>query len=350
MEPGNNGEIKPNSYIFFDAKVDVETKANLYRNENLPIPDKTSFGVFGYRDGGTTPIFENYSADVNSPFNNVAVMYRPARSAAFQYDNLALWGGGEHSFYAYYINGSEYNANKLTEFCSSTRSVIKSVGIRRSSNTVYIEYVQPRTIETMVDIMTAKTITSKCDEVMMNFYHRLFAIDVVISNAQTAQKIDGHDYPSLPFEIKDIDVEFTVPDGGFLYFDEQNTNSLNEATCPVGFDFIPEGGESIDIDAPRGNTPREYNLNDEYFDDSYTSFLFLPCESLKVKLNLTFENVWSEDVIYTFDGEIAPEGGFLPGREYEFIVTRNHNNGNEVEFVTTVVEAWEDKNVDHTFN
>ena len=349
LQPENDGEIGPNSYIFFDAKVNLITKANIYNNEYLPVGKSTSFGVFGYGEDGTSPIFDKYTADVSSPFDNVAIMHRPARNAAFQYDNLALWGGGVHSFYAYYINGSEYDKDEFTDFCNSTRSVIKSVGVRPASNTVYVEYVQPTTVETMVDIMTAKTSTSKCDEVIMNFEHRLFAIDIVIRNAQTSQTIDGRDYAKLPFEIKDVDVEFTVPDGGLLYFDEENTNSPNETTCQILYDFIPEGTDNIIIDAPAGNTPKDYNLNNSIIGRN-TSFLLLPCQSLKVKLNLTFENTWAEEATYTFDGEISPEGGFLPGRQYEFIVTRMHSNGDEMEFVPTVTEIWEDKDVDHTFN
>lgn len=349
MQPEIGGEITTNSYIFFDAEVGLKTRANIKIDESLPVANKTSFGVFGYRDGGVTPIFDKYTADQNSPFDNVAVMYRPRRSAAFQYDNLVLWGGGEHSFYAYYINGSQYDKDELSDFCSSTRSVIKSVGVSPASNTAYVEYVQPTTIETMVDIMTARTITSKCDEVMMTFVHRLFAIDVLIRNEQKAQTIDGKEYTKLPFEIKDVDVEFTVPDGGLLYFDNQNNNTQNETTCPIKYDFIPEGAGSIVIDAPSGDDSRDLNLNAEIIGRN-TSFLLLPCQSLKVKLNLTFENSWAEETTYTFDGEISPEGGFLPGRQYQFIVTRKHSNGDEMEFVPTVTETWEDKDVDHTFN
>ena len=144
-------DVYPDTYIFLDAKV-VKTKATLYDEETLPKGKNTSFGVFGVREDGQTPVFDNYTADENSPFDDVAILYRPERPsgvglnavpADFIYDYLALWDGGENSFYAYYINGNEYprefNATELSDFCTSTRKVISDVGVRRTSSKVYME-------------------------------------------------------------------------------------------------------------------------------------------------------------------------------------------------------------------
>ena len=371
-------DVYPDTYIFLDAKV-VKTKATLYDEETLPNNINTSFGVFGVREDGQTPVFDNYTADENSPFDDVAILYRPERPsgvglnavpADFIYDYLALWDGGENSFYAYYINGNEYhrefNATELSDFCTSTRKVISDVGVRRTSSKVYMEYKQPNTLETMVDVMTAKTTTTQCDVVGLDFEHRLFAIDVIVRNNQHA---DNNGNQGKAFKFSNPTITFRVPNGGDLYFDDENSNSLNADSLDVTYTFVPSEGTSFTIAAPPMGGSKDLNLNGTIETSSTgrpvdNPFLFLPCESLRVVgFSLTFENSWGVAETPEYSWKVSPEGGFKPGRRYQFIIKKNHF-GSEFEFVPQIAVLeydengnivsdgnWNDKDdVDHTFN
>ena len=370
-------DVYPDTYIFLDAKV-VKTKATLYDEETLPNNQNTSFGVFGVREDGQTPVFDNYTADENSPFDDVAVLYRPERPSGsgsnrvpsdFIYDCLALWDSGENSFYAYYINGSEYHREfdetEFNGFCTSTRNVISDVGVRRTSSKVYMEYNQPNTLETMVDVMTAKTTTTQCDVVGLDFEHRLFAIDVVVRNYQ----IKDDKNPAKAFTFSNPTITFRVPNGGDLYFDDENSNTLNTDSLDVTYTFTPAEGTSFTIEAPSGSKERDFNLNRTIETNSAgrpvdNPFLFLPCESLRVlDFSLTFDNSWGVSSTTHNSWKIAPEGGFKPGRRYQFIIKKNHF-GSEFEFEPQIAVLeydengnivsdgnWNDKDdVDHTFN
>lgn len=359
-------DVHYGAYIFMDANV-AKTKATLYNETTLPDDKETSFGVFGCREDGT-PIFDSYRKDVNSPFDNVAILYRPSRPsgsglnrvpADFIYDYLALWDSGENAFYAYYINGSKYHRDfdgtEFETFCASTRNVISGVEVNKISSRMYAEYNQPNTLETMVDVMTAKTATYQCDVVSLNFEHRLFAIDVVIRNNQV--KDDKNE--DKAFTFSNPTVTFRVPNGGNLYFDDENSNSLNADSLDVTYTFLPpEGTTSFTIDAP-GRSADDLNLNGRS-----NSFLFLPCESLRVLgFSLTFENSWGETVSPEYSWKVSPDGGFKPGYRYQLIINKNPF-GNEFEFVPQIAVLqfdengnivgdgdWNDKgDVYHTFN
>ena len=376
VDPGT--EVYPGAYIFLDAKV-VNTKGNLYEKETLPIGQNTSFGVFGLREDGQTPIFTNYTADVNSPFDDVAVLYRPERPSGtgpnrvpsdFIYDCLALWDSGKNSFYAYYINGSEYqskfNESEPNSFCVSTRNVISEVGVRSTSSKVYMEYNQPNTFEKMVDVMTAKTTTPRCDVVDLKFEHRLFAIDVIVRNNQHA---DSNGNQGKAFTFSNPTITFRVPNGGYLYFDDENSNSLNADSLDVTYTFVPSEGTSFTIAAPPTGGSKDLNLNGTIEASSTgrpeeNPFLFLPCESLRVlAFSLTFENSWGVAETPEYSWKVSPKGGFKPGYKYQFIIKKNHY-GSEFEFVPQIAVLeydengnivsdgnWNDKDdVDHTFN
>lgn len=355
VDPGT--EVYPGAYIFLDAKV-VNTKGeNLYDETALPNKSHTSFGVLGLRADGVTPVFNEYSAyelqvsddgqsttitGGDSPFDNVAIMYRPRARNAFVYDIPALWAGGLHYFYAYYIHGCEYDDKDEVGFNNNTKNVISDFAVRTTSKKAYLTYHQPQTLDKMVDVMTAKTEIEKTDLVPLNFEHRLFAIDVVVSNSQF--KDTGLGLTAAPFNGTDASVEFTVSTGASLYFDEDNTLSLNDETLPVSHEF-----GDFAIEAPSGTKSRVYNLNEKNV-ESENSFLFLPCESLHVKFTVNFLNSWDEEATYTYDGEITVKGGFKAGHKYQFILDRKHNSGDMIEFVPQVVETWDEKEVDHTFN
>ena len=344
----------------------LETKANLYEGLVLPQDANTSFGVFGVRSDGVTPIFDAYSQfkvsedgksiTGDSPFDNVALVYRNADNDPFQYDKLALWDGGEHTFYAYYINGSEFHPSlsvkKKDEFSSATKSVISNIGIDDSG--VYMQYVQPTTLESMVDVMTANTTTSRTEnnEVALSFEHRLFAFDIVVRNNQ----ILDSDFKAQKLVVKSSKATFQVHAGGFFYFNATD-DLLSTTTCSVEKEF-----GSFEIRQPTSDNIREYNLNRET--RGSLSFLFLPCASLKIKFEMTYVNRWGDDMPYTYDSidgndpPLTVEGGFQAGQKYKFTIVKN-NFGSEFEFVPQIAVvndedktegSWNNKDVDHEFN
>ena len=346
------------SYIFFEAGITV-TKAteNLMEDAALPVANKTSFGVFGFRADGTTPIFDTYTAGEDSPFDNVAILYRPQRGALFQYDELALWHGGNHSFYAYYIEDVLYEAKDLEDNdYTKTTDIISEIGIRQTTQNsqtvskVYAKYNQPTDITQMADILTASVTTAPTSApVNFVFGHMLFAMDVVIRNDQSAGKT---------LNVTDAKVEFQVKDTYYMYFDGTADHDPEAEDCTVEYDFIDA---ATTIPAPTTREP-VYNLNLNHVTtqgttrENYYTFLFPPCESLPVKFTLSFLNSWDEETTYIYGDEdsepaISIPGGFLPGHRYQFIISRKDNNGTEIEFVPSVVESWESNDdITHTFN
>lgn len=340
------------SYIFFEAGITV-TKAteNLMEGAALSGVKKTSFGVFGFRADGTTPIFDTYTAGEDSPFDNVAILYRPEQGALFQYDELALWHGGNHSFYAYYINNVKYEATDLEDNdYTKTTDIITEIGIRQTIQNaqtvskVYAKYNQPSDIKDMADILTATvTTTPTSSPVSFVFGHMLFAMDVVIRNEMP--------YGSQ-LNVTDAKVEFLVKDTYYMYFDGTADQDPEADDCVVEYDFIDE---ETNI---QGGLTDGYNLNLRHVTDrtNYYTFLFPPCESLPVKFTLSFLNSWDEETTYIYGDEdsepaISIPGGFLPGHRYQFIISRKDNNGTEIEFVPSVVESWESNDdITHTFN
>lgn len=354
----------------------LETKANLYEGLVLPQDANTSFGVFGVRSDGVTPIFNGYSRFTisengnnitggNSTFDNTALLYRSAAAEPFQYDELALWDGGPNSFYAYYFNESEFSPsltdrNKIKHI-QDTYNVITDIGVDETG--VYMEYVQPITLETMVDLMTANTTAYRRDpvtgevneEVTLDFRHRLFALDIIVRNNQTRDTESG--FAAQKLTVTSATASFEVPSGGLLYFNQPDVPSSQ--TCPVtypfgGFQTGTPGGSHIDT-----------NLNLDRLDAGRVSasFLFLPCTSIKIKFVMEYINRWGEETSYTYDSidgsdpALTVEGGFLPGHKYTFIIIKN-NFGSEFEFVPKIAEigedgtegSWNNKDVDHTFN
>ena len=161
------------SYIFFEPEVYEVVTTKLVEGNKLPAEEGTAFGVLGYY--GSSSLFKT----VYSSTNEVARVYRPAGSNSseplpFQYDNLVLWRHSteNHNFYAFY----PYSIYQDVE-----HNVINNVA------DPYIEYTQPTANDaTMVDLMTAYTSTSLSDNVNLTFFHRLWALDIIIKNDQTS--------------------------------------------------------------------------------------------------------------------------------------------------------------------
>jgi hypothetical protein len=331
--PGGDEGILSDSYIFFDADV-VSTKGTLISGITLPSEvEKSRFGVFGYREDGSQ-IFNMYhgspaTGQLASAFNNVAVMYRQDAGGAFYYDALTLWTKGRHSFFAYF------------PYTDSPSEVLPAISVASSATSrPSLSYVQPTQLDKMTDVLTAATLNklstdSDSQPVQLKFEHRLFAFDVILKNLQSAS--------ARGLRVKRASVEFTdVISGATLYFEDGADEdlyadlSLGAAThTPFTHTFLTAEAPTLEIPAPAADQKAvEHNFN------ATSSFLFLPCPSLKVKFTMTFLNAWNEECVFDTDVvTIAPEGGLLPGHKYDLVI-RMQDNGMDLTF-TPEIKEWE---------
>ena len=307
-------ELPSGRYIFIDAEV-AGTKADNRLNQ-LPGQGNTSFCVFGFRPDNTTPIFDMYSQGVNSAFDNVAVMYRNGLNRPFMYDGLALWHGGEHKFYGFYYahrNKDDYKYDLISDMSASPDP--------------YITYNQPSTIEGMIDIMTASKSANPSDgPVVLSFDHRLFALDVIVRNDQVV---------STPLKITSAKIEFfNIASEADFYF---NGNVVHRGNISPTHTY--------DVTDQNINRGRTFNLNDD------TSFLLIPCTSLKIRITIDIIDEWglSKEIVIdrsTDEQALRPDGGFVAGNIYELTIAKK--NG-EIEFEYEV-QDWYTKDVNMDFN
>lgn len=317
-----NGES--GSYIFFDAGLTV-TKGALISGNTLPQNPGTSFGVYGFRSDGTTPIFNKYetsaTGNLNAPFENVAKVYRPDTNndgigEDFTYDALALWHSGNHSFYAYYPY-------------ESTPSVITAI----KTNGHYLTYTQPASLSDMVDVMTASSTDATAGTngvVSLEFAHRLSALDLVVKNNQTESKD----------EIKIVSASIkldNISNGGRIYFNDVTEN--NETFSPLNHTYSIDNHIIIPYDTVN-ETNNKYNLN------STNSFLFLPCEYIVATVSLTIVNAWDEEIPFSIEKTLKPEGGFLAGNRYELIISKTDK---DIIFEASL-QNWTSKDITLDFN
>lgn len=323
--PGPELDDKSGAYIFFDPEV-INTKGTLISGITLPPKvEESRFGVFGYREDGSQ-IFNMYhgspaTGQLASAFNNVAVMYRQDAGGAFYYDALTLWTKGRHSFFAYF------------PYTDSPSEVLPAISVASSATSrPSLTYVQPTELDKMTDVLTAATLNklstdSDSQPVQLKFEHRLFAFDVILKNLQSAS--------ARGLRVKRASVEFTdVISGATLYFEDGADEdlyadlSLGAAThTPFTHTFLTAEAPTLEIPAPAADQKAvEHNFN------ATSSFLFLPCPSLKVKFTMTFLNAWNEECVFDTDVvTIAPEGGLLPGYKYDLVINKK-DNGEYIEF------------------
>lgn len=295
-------------YIFFDAEVASGTKSNLVEGDALPSDAGTSFGVFGYREGES--VFEP----------EVVMNYRPSDGAAFIYDNLATWMPEvSHEFYAYY----PYETAAIT-----------AAGLTMDDSKPYVKYVQPETLEDMVDVMTASS-NASASPVLLNFQHRLFSLDVVIKDGQISD--DAY------LELSEASVVFTdVVSEAELYYDGNHAVIGDESGYVAAenvFDpavTVEPGGEGLIINGDH-------------------SFLFLPCDELTMVCLLNGNDEWGELGDWALGEDnpglvvnqkiAAPAGGFKAGQKYVVVITKTDADG----FVAQVGEWADGGNINFTF-
>lgn len=319
-EPG----VLEGTYIFFNADL-PDTKGAMIDGPSLPSEAGTAFGVFGFRPDGT-PVFDRYKADANSTFDDVAKVYRPTSgSDQFTYDYLSLWHAGTHTFYAYY----PYD---------ETQVIIPDTGID-ANNRPYITFSQPTTLSSMVDMMTAKTTAQSSEgEVVLPFYHRLFAFEVVLRNTHHISSSQPSETVGK-FRINGADVNFTdVTKSATVYFDD-GADTDSEPDLVLSQETIENISSKLggtDVSAPA--------TNQQYIDVSLNNgnyYFFIPCESLSVNCTLKYLNAWNEECEYSLTQTLSPEGGFLAGHKYALVIKKTQT-GNLVEFVPSLQMVYDD--------
>jgi hypothetical protein len=309
-------EALEGSYIFFDAGVSA-TKGTLI-NDTTPLKSEgSSFGVFGFRPAnqGGGHIFSTYA-------DNVAEVYWDGNS--FSYEKLTLWHIGEHSFYAYY----PYNSN-----------IINAAG-RDTDNRPYISFVQPTSMDSMVDIMTdAKSASS--GEIQFNFQHRLIALGVNFTN-QLAQSKEDITLKSASIEIP----ANTFPASAVFYFNDSDSDGVLDMTASTtkissAINYLYEVDENA--------STLSYNESLDLSNGKY--LLLLPCASLSLKMKLTIINAWGEEIEVETAGTI-PSGAtsLKPGYKYFINVSMKADKSIEFTLTETGLPWEENEDIDIGFN
>lgn len=316
------------SYIFFEPDVVTSdnTKATILTGETLPTAVGTAFGVIGYH--GTISLF-----GAPTPSNKGIAQVARSVDGVFEYSPLAAWQGADnHDFYAFY----PYNLNAYV-----------SHNVNNTTNLAnpYITYSQPTANDaTMVDLLTAKTSVTKAagDEVAIKFYHRLWALDVVITNGQT-EGIDPDDQvtnaPTLTIKSVSVTVE-NFPTGAQIYLNKDHSPGLvlNTATNKYTYTINPKATNG-DVLANSGETATA----------TYGSLLFLPITAGTFKYSLEITYLDSRGVESTFSTGTAKtiNKAFEAGKRYKFTV----NKTNDTFVIGTLTPTdWTDQDVNHEFN
>lgn len=333
IDPAPQVPDSSHSYIFFEQEVveSIESKATLVEGTSLPAKSGSAFGVLGYAGTNTASIFagENGIASVSW------------EDEIFKYDNLAIWHGNEteHHFYAYY----PYD--------------LGTVGVVTPNNAdPYILFTQPTQESDMKDILTAHTSRKKAsgNAVLLEFYHRLWALDIKIKNSQTTG-VDGEGNtiasPSMKVTGIDVIVQnfptkayiYLNPNKGVELFKNESGNVvLNSSTCTYSFPV----------------TDDESNIIAGGADKTYSSLLFSPVSTglFKYKLEVTYLDATGKTAKFTTEFKTSTIA-FESGKRYlltinktddRFVVGEYYDpDGNATDFAPG---DWRHSRVDHEFN
>ena len=323
------------SYIFFEPEVveTVDTRASMIIGETLPHAEGSAFGVLGFAGDNTTSIFNNVVANV----------YWDSSNELFKYDNLAIWYGNEleHRFYAYY----PYGLN------SAVAEIVPNEG------DPYLTYTQPESESDMVDILTACTCTTKVSNVPLEFIHRLWALDIVIINNQTAG-LSAHnssaENPSL--YVTEVKVHVNYPNGGVIPLSGDESSPSGDYSDYSYTIYSSDSGEEIKSSSIEGATADQYSKQ-------YGSLLFVPGGILKYRLEIKYidsrgQTDGSRTFYYPSQTSFkTSDTSFEEGNRYKLTIKKTNDafvigsyfdpDGAESDFSPG---DWSDKDVPHTFN
>lgn len=307
------------SYIFFEPEV-IETKANLVTGTTLPTGDAGTFGVVGYCNNAT--LFTGYT-------NGIARVYRN-NDGIYQYDNLGKWANGTdtHHFYAFHPYSLPVNVN---------------------GGDPLINYSLPATEGGMVDILTSYTSLSKTSLVPLTFSHRLWALDMEITNNQTENPYNPNGSAALAPNLSIVSAMLTLtnlPSTGTLELDGTTTVS-GRATS-----------KSYTLFSSSTSNPEHVLASGA--SKSFGPLLFFPTsvaysttDKVQYKIDLVLKNPWGVEYEFsypatanTYDDFAVTE--FAAGSRYKISIKKGNGANVNVSFT---VDSWDVvDNIDHTFN
>lgn len=306
------------SYIFFEPEV-IETKANLVTGTTLPTGDAGTFGVVGYCNG-TSLFTSGYT-------NGVARVYRNT-GGIYQYDNLGMWMNGTHYFYAFHPYSLSVDAN---------------------DGDPVINYSLPTTEARMVDILTAYTPTTKCALVPLTFQHRLWALDLEITNNQTENPYNPNGSAALAPNLSLVSAVLTLtnlPSTGTLELDGATT--VGQRATSQSYTLFNSTASSTDRILASGESV------------SYGPLLFFPTQvalnatdKVQYRIDLVLENPWGVEYDFSYPAEANAYDDFVvtefaAGSRYKISVKKGNGANVNVSFT---VDSWDVvDNIDHTFN
>ena len=333
------------SYIFFEPEVveTVATRAAFHSGTALPIPTgendhSDEFGVLGYYNGSS--LFSSYT----NP-QDIALVYRAGSDFSYYtYDNLAIWQkettegkDNAHHFFAFYPY-SIYGT------------------VQANGGSPQISYTLPSTEDDMVDILTAyQSHSSKVQNVGLEFYHRLWALDFVIANNQTNNPYNPTTgAPSQTLSVVSAKITLKdVPGTGTLSINEGRSVSVASRKNQI-----------FTLKERSSNTPTGDVVIDSEDEVCYGPLLLFPTDvtssnntfKVQYRIDMELRNPWGTEYKFSYP---ATEGAyadfktgltsFEAGKRYSLKVTK----GNGENFTVSVNEniPWDGEvDVDHTFN
>ena len=342
-DPTPQAPDSSHSYIFFETEVieAVKSKAGIFVEESLPIPKDDNdhsdeFGVLGYYNGNS--LFSDYT----NP-KDIALVYRAGTDYSYYtYDHLATWQkdidankDNMHYFYAFY----PYSIYSTVAANSGAPSISYSL----DSNTA--------------DILTAyQSYDSKATNVELEFHHRLWALDFVITNNQTDNQYNpGTGTPSNNLSVISAVLELKdIPSVGTLNIDADRTATVTTRTT-----------KTYTLKSRSGNTPTGDDVIESTKSEEYGPLLFFPTAvasaegvanpfKVQYKIKLEVRNPWGVEYEISYPTEGYADfktslTSFVAGKRYQLKVTK----GNGASFTVSLNEniPWDQTfEFEHTFN
>lgn len=341
------------SYIFFEPQVinTSATKAEILTSTSLPSELGTAFGIIGYY--GTNSLFGAQTAS-NKGIAPVAL----TSAGVFEYTPLVPWQGvNSHVFYAFY----PYSLNDS----GSAHNVVNG------GANPYLSYTQPASNNGMIDILTAKTSTTKAQvyasgvDVPIVFYHRLWALEIKIINSQTSGLgADGHvGNTAVPLTITGVNLKVKGhPSGAKIYLDPEAVADLNKdangqvrchGECTYELPLTIATGDVI-------AAPTVIDSKTKFSDKTYGHLLFIPGGTFEYKVEISYKDAANNPLKLETD-YIVSKTQFVAGNKYTlvinktpdtFIVGKYHDPDDDEEDNNDDFEVgdWKNVSVSHTFN
>lgn len=253
------------SYIFFEpGLIEVaETKAS----STFTHP---SFGAMGFV--GNNAVFTGGKVEVKKEGN------------IYTYSPLAQWQKNQtHVFYGFY----PYSIHSQVT----------------TANVPSIAYTQPTTLAAMLDVMTAKTgPVTKQSYVTLNFTHRLWALDVKVQNSQknaVTVSPDGTEEVKKP-NLTIVDAKllvYGVPSSGNISLGSDAITGVTDIqpSAAICYNLLPSSQAAF---------PKTLSSNAT---ETFQQLLFLPCDGLSYRLEMTFKNSWGATYQYNYPDYPTPE-------------------------------------------